>query len=72
MFCCVVSYRCCFNCVWYVVKSCVEVAVFKASLYSSAAVSNVCLSQNGVLIRLLIEWRSSRRIGVGWLEERLM
>ena len=37
----------------------------KASLYSCAAVSNVCLSQDSVLIRLLIEWGSSRRIGGG-------
>ena len=44
----------------------------KASLYSCAAVSNVCLTQGSVLIRLLIEWENSRRIGGGWLEKRLM
>ena len=44
----------------------------KASLYVGAALSNVCLSHDSALIRLFTAFGSSRIIGGGWLDKRLM
>ena len=56
---------------WYV--SCaLKSLLLNASLYSGAAASNVPLSQDSVLIRLLIELGSSRRMDGWWFDELLM
>ena len=44
----------------------------KASLYSVAAASKVRLSQDSLLMRLLIDTGSWRRMDGGWLDSQFM